>query len=56
MTSDNTMFCDKCGRPIPTGKGYMIISGWIICGICQLDNKPIIYNPMSPKYDGEEAQ
>jgi len=33
------LYCDKCGRPIPSGKGYTIINGWIICGICQYESE-----------------
>ena len=33
-TSGN--FCDKCGRPLD-GKGYLIIDGWKICGVCQFE-------------------
>ena len=44
-TSDNTLFCDKCGRPIGS-KGYIDISGWKICGVCQWEaqqkNNPIL--------------
>lgn len=29
-------FCDKCGRSL-VGKGYIEISGWRICGICQYE-------------------
>ena len=32
-------YCDKCGRPISSGKGYLIINGWIICGICQYEDE-----------------
>ena len=30
----NTACCDKCGRSL-NGKGYITVSGWDICGICQ---------------------
>lgn len=29
--------CDKCGRPITGNKGYSMINGWIICGICEFE-------------------
>lgn len=37
-TDKNPRVCDKCGRIIPSDKGYLSINGWIICGICQYDN------------------
>jgi hypothetical protein len=33
----STLCCDKCGRVIPSGKGYISVSGWIICGVCQYE-------------------
>jgi len=36
--NDGGLHCDKCGRPIPSSKGYLEISGWIICGICQYED------------------
>jgi hypothetical protein len=38
-SQSDTIMCDKCGRPIHSGKGYLIISGWIICGICQYEDE-----------------
>jgi len=37
-TGDGIMRCDKCGRQIEIGKGYLSINGWIICGICQWES------------------
>lgn len=35
-TCSNTHICDRCGRPL-MGKGYLIVNGWNICGICQFE-------------------
>ena len=37
-TGEGTLCCDKCGRPIPVGKSYTNIGGWILCGLCQRAN------------------
>ncbi len=37
-TGKDTLQCDRCGRRIESGKGYISIQGWIICGICQYDS------------------
>jgi len=37
-TGTSTNNCDKCGRPLD-GKGYIEISGWKICGICQYEDR-----------------
>ena len=44
--SNNTLFCDKCGRPIGF-KSYFSIGGWIICGICQWENGNKFIMPMN---------
>lgn len=41
MTSDNTNSCDRCGRSIPKGKGYLLIAGWKICGVCQWEDERV---------------
>jgi uncharacterized Zn finger protein (UPF0148 family) len=38
MILSTTVACDKCGRPIPTNKGYIMVNGWIICGLCQYES------------------
>lgn len=40
ITTEGTVLtCDICGRTIPQGKGYKIIDGWVICGICEYYGK-----------------
>lgn len=46
--------CDKCGRPIPSGKGYININGWIICGICQYEDQVRQFPPISPQSEEED--
>jgi hypothetical protein len=48
MSTGGTLHCDKCGRLIELGKGYIAINGWIICGICQWEESqrhPQYYDP-----------
>jgi hypothetical protein len=35
-TWNDTHSCDRCGRPL-MGKGYLIVNGWNICGVCQFE-------------------
>jgi hypothetical protein len=34
----NTSCCDRCGRSLD-GKGWIEVSGWKICGICQWEEQ-----------------
>lgn len=43
----STQCCDKCGRAI-NGKGYIMIDGWVICGICQWE-----YEQLNQRKDGK---
>ena len=47
-----TLHCDKCGRPIPVGKGCLSVNGWIICGVCQYEDSLKFPNNFNngPKY------
>jgi len=36
ITINNTNQCNKCGRSLD-GKGYIMVSGMKICGICQFE-------------------
>jgi len=33
ITTNNTLFCNKCGRPIKSG--WLEFQGMKICGVCQ---------------------
>lgn len=46
ITTGSTDHCDKCGRSLE-GKGYINISGWKICGVCQYEI--ILHNEMDNK-------
>ena len=38
--------CDKCGRVIDFSKGYTMLYGWKICGICLYEDHYSVQKPL----------